>query len=232
MKNLLIIILLRLLCTPLFAQAGLAGAKPENVSIASTAIESLQTAYTLAKYGYNIKSSSALICAAEIIARTQTQILGSKGTAKDEVADTVKKIDKPEYTAVNLLADGKKFASMNKKTKRNMLAWARSIKKAMKNKTRDAVSGPKYLYDKIGADGQMTYTIAFEANKLAEVLVCGDGDTNLDLYVYDQNNELIVSDEGYSDDCYVRFVPKHTVNFNVVVKNRGQVYNRFELLVN
>jgi len=232
MKKLLIVVLLCLLCLPLFAQVSTASAKPESEPFASPAIESLQTAYTLAKYGYNVKSSSALICAADIIARTQTQVLSSKGIAKDETADAVKKIDKPEYTAVNLLVDGKKFAKMNKKTKRTMLAWARSIKKTLKNRTRDTVSGPKYLYDKIGADGQITYTLAFEANKLAEILVCGDGDTNLDLYVYDQNNSLIVCDEGYTDDCYVRFVPKYTVNFNIVVKNRGQVYNKFELLVN
>ncbi|WP_461256012.1 hypothetical protein [Treponema sp. R80B11-R83G3] len=221
MKKLLIVVLFCLLCTPLFAQVGMAGAKPESELASSVDIELLQTAYTLAKFGYNAKSSSALICAAEIIAQTQTQSLGSKGIAKDETGDADKKTGKPEYTVANLLADGKKFAAMNKKTKRTMLAWAASVKKTMKSKTKDAISGPKYLYDKVGADGQITYKLAFEANKLAEVLVCGDGDTDLDLYVFDQNNDLIVYDEGYFDDCYVKFVPKNTMNFNIVVKNRG-----------
>jgi hypothetical protein len=78
----------------------------------------------------------------------------------------------------------------------------------------------------------MIYTLAFRAGELAEVAVSGDGDTDLDLYILDQNNNLIVYDEGYTDQCYVRFVPKWTGNFSIVVKNRGRVWNRYQIATN
>ena len=228
MKKLLIVVLVCFLCTPLFAQVGTAGAKPESETPATPALRALQTANALASYGYKSDSPSALICAAEILVQTQTQAMASKGAAKDETADATKKAERPEYTAEKLLADAKKLAAGDK----TVLAYAAAVEKAMKGKTRGAVGGPRYQVDKVGAGGQITYTLAFEAGKLAEVLVVGDGDTDLDLYVFDQNNNLIVYDEGYSDQCYVRFVPRWTGNFYIVVKNRGRVYNRFQIATN
>ncbi|WP_461252773.1 hypothetical protein [Treponema sp. R8-4-B8] len=228
MKKLLIVVLVCLLSAPLFAQVGTTAAKPEAETPATPALSALQTAYALASYGYKSDSASALICAAEIIAQTQTQAMAAKGAAKDETADATKKAEKPEYTAEKLLADGKKLAAGDK----TVLAYAAAVEKAMKGKTRGAVGGPRYQVDRVGAGGTVTYTLAFEANKLAEVLVVGDGDTDLDLYIFDQNGNLIVYDEGYSDNCYVRFVPKWTGNFIIVVKNRGRVYNRFQIATN
>jgi hypothetical protein len=54
----------------------------------------------------------------------------------------------------------------------------------------------------------------------------------LDLYVYDSNGNLIASDTGYSDDCYVSWVPKWTGRFIVKVVNRGPLYNRYVILTN
>lgn len=228
MKKLLIVALVFLLGMPLFAQVGASGTKPDSDTTSTPAIDALQTAYALANYGYKADSASALLCAAEIIAQTQTQALASKPAAKDEKADAAKKAEKPEYTVANLLAAGKKLAAGDK----TMLAWADSIDKASKTKTRGAVGGPRYQVDKIGAFGTLTYTLAFKANEVAEVLVCGDGDTDLDLYILDQNGNLIAYDERYGDDCYVRFVPKWTGNFSIIVKNRGRVYNRFQIATN
>ena len=70
------------------------------------------------------------------------------------------------------------------------------------------------------------------ANELAEVLVSGDGDTDLDLYVYDSNGNLIAKDIDYSDDCYVRWIPAWTGRFIIRIVNRGPVYNRFVILTN
>jgi len=230
MKKLLIVVLVCLLSAPLFAQAqtGASGAKAEGENAATPALNALQTAYVLANYGYKSDSASALICAAEILSQAEKQALNVKGEKKEETADATKKADKPEYTADKLLADGKKFAAGDK----TILAYAAAVEKALKGKTRGAVGGPRYQVDKIGAGGTIVYIVPFEANRIAEVGVCGDGDTNLDLYIYDMNGNLIVYDEGYSDDCYVRFLPYYTVNFQIVVKNRGRVYNRFQIATN
>jgi hypothetical protein len=78
----------------------------------------------------------------------------------------------------------------------------------------------------------MNYHLNFIAGRLAEIAVSGDGDTDLDLYVYDQNGNLIQSSEDYSDECYVSWVPKWTGSYTIKVVNRGNVYNRFEIATN
>ncbi|GMO11583.1 MAG: hypothetical protein Ta2D_13740 [Rickettsiales bacterium] len=63
-------------------------------------------------------------------------------------------------------------------------------------------------------------------------MVSGDGDTDLDLYIYDANGNLIEYDENYSDDCYVSWVPKWTGSYTIRIVNRGRVYNRFIIATN
>jgi hypothetical protein len=67
---------------------------------------------------------------------------------------------------------------------------------------------------------------------LAEIVVVGDGDTDLDLYVYDANGNLIEYDEDYSDDCCVSWVPLWTGAYTIRAVNRGRVYNRFTITTN
>ena len=64
------------------------------------------------------------------------------------------------------------------------------------------------------------------------VTVIGDGDTDLDLYVYDENGNLIDKDVDYSDDCVVSFVPKWTGVFTIKIMNRGNVYNNYIMRTN
>lgn len=77
-----------------------------------------------------------------------------------------------------------------------------------------------------------SYTIHFLGGRLAEVVVIGDGDTDLDVYVYDENGHLIAQDLGMTDNCYVSWTPRWSGTFTVKVRNRGGVYNRFLLLTN
>ena len=62
--------------------------------------------------------------------------------------------------------------------------------------------------------------------------VVGDGDTDLDLYVYDQNGNLIDKDVDYTDNCVCTFVPRWTGLFVIKIVNRGSVYNRYVLRTN
>lgn len=56
---------------------------------------------------------------------------------------------------------------------------------------------------------------------LAEMAVIGDGDTDLDLYVYDPAGRLVGSDEDETDRCYVRFFPRTTGTYTIKVVNRS-----------
>jgi hypothetical protein len=56
---------------------------------------------------------------------------------------------------------------------------------------------------------------------LAEVAVIGDGDTDLDLYVYDPAGRLVAKDDDPTDRCYVRFFPRTSGTYTIKVVNRS-----------
>jgi len=71
--------------------------------------------------------------------------------------------------------------------------------------------------------------VNFFGSDNAAIVISGDGDTDLDLFVYDANGNLIGSDTDRSDDCVVRFQPYWTGTFRIEVRNLGSVYNRCEI---
>ncbi len=95
-----------------------------------------------------------------------------------------------------------------------------------------SVRGPRLGSETISARSVDTFTIVFYGGELAKVGVLGDGVTDLDLYVYDENGNLIASDTRDSDRCFVSFTPKWTGAFTIKVVNRGWVYNHYTLGVN
>jgi hypothetical protein len=96
----------------------------------------------------------------------------------------------------------------------------------------DAVGGPKYGTYRLGANRYRTFSVSFYGGQTARVVVSGDGDTDLDLYVYDVFGNLIASDDDELDDCVVSWTPRWTGNFTIKVVNRGIVYNDFVLATN
>jgi hypothetical protein len=77
-----------------------------------------------------------------------------------------------------------------------------------------------------------TFHIAFHADRVAEVFVSGDGDTDLDLYVYDERGNRVASDDDGTDQCLARWVPRAGGVFRVEVVNRGSVYNDYSIVTN
>jgi hypothetical protein len=224
MKRVLVLVLLSWICVSLAAQTA---DKPASSQPVSPGLSAIQTANNLAKYGYSSYSPSALIGAAEILVSVQTQDLGATPTTEGPQAAGAAKTEKPEFTPARLIADAKSYASGDP----TMLAWAAKVEGSI-NTTRGAVGGPKRGQFSVRARSTDQFTIAFTAGRLAEIALSGDGDTDLDLYVYDSNNNLIASSEDYTDDCYVSWVPRWTGTFIIKVVNRGGVYNRYVLATN
>ena len=124
-----------------------------------------------------------------------------------------------------LIADAKIFAKDNPQ----VLAIAEKTKIS---KSREAVDGPVRHSDQVLAGDTDKYRIAFKGEARAEIAVIGDTDTDLDLYVYDENNILIAKDDDNTDQCYVAWVPKWTGSYKVLIINRGAVYNNYSILTN
>ena len=224
MKKVLLLICLIGMSMSVFAQED----KPEATKPASPEMSALMTASSLAKYGYDNASPTALIEAARIFASIQVQESNvEKATVTKDVPAS--KEVKVSFDPVKLLADAREYAGKDK----TILALVKSVESELSDgSSRGAVGGHCYTKDRVLAKEYTDYAVKFWANELAEVCLSGDGDTDLDLYVYDSNGNLIGSDTDYTDDCVVRWVPAWTGTFVIRVVNRGMVYNNFVLWTN
>ncbi|MEQ8784887.1 MAG: hypothetical protein RIC55_01250 [Pirellulaceae bacterium] len=79
------------------------------------------------------------------------------------------------------------------------------------------------------AGNYQNYTEYFRAGERAVIELQGDGDTDLDVYVYDEYGNLIVSDTAWGDYAAVSFVPSWSGRFTIKVVNRGHVYNNYTI---
>ncbi len=86
--------------------------------------------------------------------------------------------------------------------------------------------------DVVRAHSTDIYHMTFVGREWEVLVVSGDGSTDLDLFVYDENGNLVASDNDNSDDCMVRFVPRWTGDFTIKVVNLGGYANRYTLGTN
>ena len=98
--------------------------------------------------------------------------------------------------------------------------------------TRGAVGGAKSGYSSVLAGDTDNYSIAYRGGKLAQIAVTGDGDTDLDLFIYDENGNRICSDTDNTDRTYCAWIPSWTAPFRVSIENLGRVYNNYRLVTN
>ncbi len=61
------------------------------------------------------------------------------------------------------------------------------------------------------------------------LVVRGDGDTDLDCYVYDRFGRLLGADADGTDYCIVRFRNPTAGTVQIVIRNLGSVYNDYQL---
>ena len=226
--GILCIVAMLMAMTGVFAQVAENEAKPEQTSQESEEMKALQAAYTLAEYGYATESASALIEAAEILSQVETQPLKGKNTKAGESAQPEQSTGH-EYTASKLIEDGIQLAGKDK----TLLAWAQKVKKGIRPATRGATRGPQYDMDCArGNGGSFRYTIYFDGGRYASVSVRSLDGCDYDLYVYDENGNLIDQDVSYSPSAYVGFTPRWTGPFSIVVKNRSRYAGRYSLTTN
>ena len=224
-----ILFFLSMIAVSFSGMAQVGAEKPEVKGETSESLAAVKLANQVLRYGYENKSTLALLDAHQLFSENPTQAFNAtkKGDAVDESKADGKKA-KVSFDYESVLADAKAFADGDP----NLLALIDNIDAEAKGAQRGNINGPSRDYSAVNGNSYIDYTASFVANELAEVLVSGDGDTDLDLYVYDSNGNLIAKDTDYSDDCYVRWVPAWTGRYTIRIVNRGPVYNRFVILTN
>jgi hypothetical protein len=83
---------------------------------------------------------------------------------------------------------------------------------------------------RVGALCTDTWTSYASRGQMVRVLVNGDGDTDLDVYVY-QDGQLVGYDADDTDYCLVVFRAPRSGRFQVRVVNRGRVWNQYEISI-
>ncbi len=210
-------------------KSGDAETKEAAKSAVSEPLNEAKLAGELAVYGYSKNSALALAQAAEILCEMDLRKLEvSKSEEGTKNENTGEKKGKVTLNVDTLLADATIMAGDDA----TLLALVNGVKKIATAGTRGRSAGPAEVSRTVSSNSSYTDYINFDGSALAEIGIIGDGDTDLDIYVYDENDNLIVKDDDNSGHCYVSWYPRYTGLFRVKVINRGDVYNNYTLLTN
>jgi hypothetical protein len=193
-----------------------AAAATDPVSMAATAEQ-------LARYGEEKKDPLALILAARI----KQEVGESPIERKKETKGGQGEANKPAKrdTSVQALLDKAKGMAQGRK---DIVALADEV---AKSGTRGAKGGVKFANTVVRSRGTDLFNITFNGGELARVAVSGDGDSDLDLFIFDENGNLICRADSRSDDEICRWNPRWTGPFRIEVRNLG-VANQYQLRTN
>ena len=205
------------------AQAATGAAPPTDTALARQirSLEDITLAHRLAVYGQRARKPLALAAAAEILIANPARPLeaASPDTA---VGDAV--LPDPR----RLLARARQFAAGDER----MLAVIRPLEQAAGSGIRGSVRGARQLYGRVAPAAKREHMVEFKAGEPAVVYVSGEGDSDLDVFIYDAAGRVVTSATGPRDECVVRWIPDRQGMFRVEVRNIGAASNWYWMATN
>ncbi|MBX3225717.1 MAG: hypothetical protein KIT84_30930 [Labilithrix sp.] len=93
-------------------------------------------------------------------------------------------------------------------------------------------AGPSIRTTTVGAHQTDVYAVTLRGGEAVSVLVKGDGDTDLDCFLRDENGNVVARDVDSTDTCLLTMTPRWTGAFRIEVRNNGGVYNRYTIRTN
>ncbi len=190
--------------------------------------QQLSLAAQLAKYGYDSSDPLALITAARIMKGVSVSEAQLDKSTSGEGGEQDEKTGSNDMSVDGLLAKAAKLAGEDEAMQRmiaEVAAPAQSLSKG-------DVDGPGCGTTRVNSNSTDRYSITFQGGRSAVVGISGDGDTDLDLSVFDENGNSICTSSGYSDDEACDWNPRSTGAFRIEVKNLGNVYNEYLFCTN
>jgi hypothetical protein len=94
------------------------------------------------------------------------------------------------------------------------------------------LKGPGEWMGPVGARASVLLNETFVGGKDAVIAIVGDGSTDVDIFVRDENGILVAQGIGLTDRERVVFRPIWTGRFTVELRNLGNVTNRVALATN
>jgi hypothetical protein len=180
----------------------------------------------LIRYGRQHKSPEALITAAKILGTTAVEKRTDEPKLEKGEKDKTKA--QPRHSPKALLAEAKKMADGDAAVS----AMADAVAKEIARKPLGAVGGPIKSLHVCPAFGTQSFRVTYRAGELAVCIMDGDGSTDLDIFIYDENGNLIASDVGLSDYARLTWVPRWTGPFVIRISNLGSRANAYYIITN
>lgn len=198
--------------------------KNRRMTPAAEAALNAAAARQLAAYADRNKDALGLIAAAQVL-----KALGARELKPDPKAmPTGDSADKqgPDMSVAALLDRARKYAA----GRADLIALADDV---AKRAARGDVEGPGcYAAASVRANGRLMHQITFRGGELAVLHLQGDGDTDLDMVVRDQNGNSICVADGPYDRETCRWTPRWTGPYRIEVINLGNVHNVHRLCTN
>ena len=224
------------LSLPAFAEVTLDGtateapvAKAPNVKSSTTgtkgAVATLAMAQDLYTLGMEQKDALTVLTAAKLAGSVEIKdVERKKETKGTELAGEAEGKDMP-VDAATMMASAKELAGEDE-------VLAGLVEDAMVEAGRGRVGGASSTLSRLPAGQTDTWEVPFYGDSYAELAVVGDGDSNLDVLVTDENGNTICYDVSWSDKIYCDFVPAWNGYFYVTVQNNGSSRNSYYLMTN
>ena len=185
-----------------------------NPDLEARAITRMVTAAEVADWARERRDAPAMIVAA--------RMLGDIPTRRENG-------DEPFLTHAALLDEAETFAGADR-TLLDQISRERSPDKGVRASAFGA--GPIVVVRRLRARETYSFTIEARRNEVLRVAAIGDGDTNIDLALRDQNGAVICSD-GSRDHYPVCTVARPQAGpIHIEIVNRGGVWSRVQILTN
>jgi hypothetical protein len=196
---------------------------PSTGAAGTPASELLSTAEFLADWGREHGNGDALVAAARLLQSVDVTELKATRTAGEGAAGT-KAAERAPITANGLLDEA---SAMDPK----LAAYVKQRRDF--TGSRGSTKGPQSAVSRVMANSEDSWDLGnFVGGEYARVEVRGDGDTDLDCFVYDENGGLIDRDTDRTDYCILDWTPAWTGPFTLKIVNLGNVYNQYRLSTN
>lgn len=190
-------------------------------------VDVVALAADLASHGYSANSPLALLTAAELLMQASPSALtGKQGTRMPNV--TAKSGTPVRFDAGAMISSALAMSSGNA----NVSALASQLQNRLAAGSKGAVGGPRSAVDRVLSNSTDIWEIAFRGGERGSIRVDGDGDTDLDCYVYNSAGTLLAYDNDLTDYCILDWYQSSTGIVRLEIRNLGDVYNEYILSTN
>ncbi len=198
----------------------------EDVTPESQDFARFQLAMSMARYGYDTYSPTALLEAATILDNVPIQPLKYESYTQEGGSGDKNAEEARPFTVQQLLEDAKEYADGDEV----VLEMISRI--TPRESHRGRAGGVGSISTSITSLTTDVYTIKYEGKNSAKVAITGNGLADLDLYVYDKDGELMGKATDATDACVVSWHPKSDEIFTIKIKNISSSNNSYTMITN